>query len=738
MGVASGAIRAGQAFVELFVNSDNLVKGLTQAQARMSAWAAGLSKLGASTMGGGLPEPFASMLRFSASPAGLFTGVLAASKVWASSGEELVHLSAKTGIALDSLQKLSYAAQREGIDAGTMATGIKKMQQALDKAAYGGSEAIQAFNRLGLSVGDLRRMKPEEQFTAIADRISKIENPTTRAALAIALFGRSGTEMLPLIMEGSEDLENAMKRFEKLGMMRSGESIKAAKEYNHAIEDMEKLLKGTVLLVGGAVAPIMKQFVERVIEIVLEVRKWIREQQELIASATRVAATIVTIGASAMVMSKMISTAVTLTKTIALISTPVGALITLIGVMAAAWLKAKANGTSYGEEVARIIEGVVGKGHVGQLDDNMAQQKKHASMTGEAEAGMREKSITKTNEALRRMYAEIQAMEARRKSEGLYQWEHDNLNLLTVNYRRLMRARAEALGSGGFTYASEQEEAAAKGKAKAIDDAAEAMKAYLHNNRELMGELAQLQLAGGDDHTVAGKLAVKLRETDQKYNQKKAQAEEKGEDPALIERARQQEIANIKREAAYEQADRDAALTRATIENRIEATMEGISRERALLQSKHAAELEDAAKNGQDLAKLREKQAAETMKLEASTREGNRNLDREIARGKIEATMTGLAKEKALLAERHREELEDAQRQGLDLNKVKAKQMLEDQAFLLQKSQTSVTGTFSGRLQGMGMGNATERIASHTEAAKNLLQQIKQVLDQGGAVFATN
>ena len=40
-------------------------------------------------------------------------------------------------------------------------------------------------------------MRPEEQFKYLADRIAAIENPTQKAAAAMAVFGKSGTALLP-------------------------------------------------------------------------------------------------------------------------------------------------------------------------------------------------------------------------------------------------------------------------------------------------------------------------------------------------------------------------------------------------------------------------------------------------------------------------------------------------------------------------------------------------------------
>ena len=60
---------------------------------------------------------------------------------------------------------------------------------------------------LNLTVEDLNRLKPEKQFELIADRISKIPNPTARAAIAMQIFGKTGTSLLPMLAGGAKRME---------------------------------------------------------------------------------------------------------------------------------------------------------------------------------------------------------------------------------------------------------------------------------------------------------------------------------------------------------------------------------------------------------------------------------------------------------------------------------------------------------------------------------------------------
>ncbi len=124
-------------------------------------------------------------------------------------GSAMQDASDKTGIAIDQLQILQEAAKDNGIEDITGAIG--KMQKNLVEAvAKGTGPAAEALDLLGLKADDLINKLPTEQLKEIGDRINAIKNPALKTAEAIAIFGKSGKDLLPLFADG-EALDNATK-----------------------------------------------------------------------------------------------------------------------------------------------------------------------------------------------------------------------------------------------------------------------------------------------------------------------------------------------------------------------------------------------------------------------------------------------------------------------------------------------------------------------------------------------
>lgn len=150
--------------------------------------------------------------------------------------DALQRMSDKTGIASSGLQRL----QRAGDDAGNtldeMTNGITQMQNRLagnDKSAVG------ALERLHLKLTDLKQLGPDRQFMAISDAIRGVKDPADQVNIAMAIFGRQGASILPVIKRGFDDVKNSA-----VGM--SDESVKALDEVGDSFGRMWRTIKGGV------------------------------------------------------------------------------------------------------------------------------------------------------------------------------------------------------------------------------------------------------------------------------------------------------------------------------------------------------------------------------------------------------------------------------------------------------------------------------------------------------------
>lgn len=324
-------IRAGRAFVELGV-SDKLSAGLRRAQKRLEAFGESLRAVG---------------IRMAGIGAAAVGSLLGAARHFASVGDDLEEMSQRTGVSVEALSELGYAAELAGGDLETLETGLKHMQRSIVEAAQGSDSAQEALGRLGLSVADLSGLSPDEQFKRLADRIARVEDPALRVALAMQIFGRSGTKLLPLLAEGSKGIEALQEQARRLGLTISAETAHDAAELNDALDSLWRVVRQGVFTIGAALAPTLKDIAERITRVIVTATDWIKRNREVVVWALKVAAAVAVTGIALIVLGVAISGVGAAVGVLAglvagmgtvfgLIGTGIGALLSPIGLVVAA------------------------------------------------------------------------------------------------------------------------------------------------------------------------------------------------------------------------------------------------------------------------------------------------------------------------------------------------------------------------------------------------------------------
>lgn len=271
---SSGTIRAGRAFVELFADDSKLVRGLKRAAAKLKAFGESVRAMGLKLAGLG---------------SAMVAPLVASTKVFAQMGDDLAKMSGRTGVSVEALSELGFAADLGGASIEVLEAGLRKMQRTLVDAATGMASAQDALALLGLTVADLDQLSPERQFKLIADRLAAIEDPTVRAAAAMEFFGRSGTQLLPMLAGGAAGLEQLQEQARKLGLTVSTEDAKAAERFTDTLSILWKVLKQGVFVVGSALVPVLSQAAHGITRVAVVAADWIKRNKQLVVSVFHVA-----------------------------------------------------------------------------------------------------------------------------------------------------------------------------------------------------------------------------------------------------------------------------------------------------------------------------------------------------------------------------------------------------------------------------------------------------------------
>jgi hypothetical protein len=122
-------------------------------------------------------------------------------------GGMLGDLAEKFGVAASAIQKLGNSASLSGGSVEDVATALNKAA-IKSQQAVAGNEALQAsFAKIGLSLFDLARASPEQIMMAFADAMASGSIKGQEFALAVDLMGKSATNLLPMLSQGSAAIQ---------------------------------------------------------------------------------------------------------------------------------------------------------------------------------------------------------------------------------------------------------------------------------------------------------------------------------------------------------------------------------------------------------------------------------------------------------------------------------------------------------------------------------------------------
>lgn len=183
-------------------------------------------------------------------------------------GDEIGDTAEKLGVSTDALQFWRFAAESMGAEASELGTGFKILTKQAGEAALGNKEAGETFKKIGVDIKDAsgRTKDSATLFHDVGLALADVEDPAIRSTLAMKIFGKSGTALLPLFSKGSAGLDELSAKFDKLGGGLSGEALGALGDADQALRENElavRRLKGELSI---ALIPTFTRFVDGVSE----------------------------------------------------------------------------------------------------------------------------------------------------------------------------------------------------------------------------------------------------------------------------------------------------------------------------------------------------------------------------------------------------------------------------------------------------------------------------------------
>lgn len=114
-------------------------------------------------------------------------------------------MAEKTGDTAQNIASLAVAAGTAGTAMDTIVSASAKLTKGLTGVDDDSKAAGAAIAALGLSIDDFKKLRPADQIEAVAKALSGFQDGAQKTAVAMALFGKSGADLLPFLKEMGQE-----------------------------------------------------------------------------------------------------------------------------------------------------------------------------------------------------------------------------------------------------------------------------------------------------------------------------------------------------------------------------------------------------------------------------------------------------------------------------------------------------------------------------------------------------
>lgn len=184
------------------------------------------------------------------------TAMVAASVAALKYADEIDNVATANDVAIDSIVALSSALSQSGGKADNASKIMSSFAMYVDKAATGSFEAQKNFKTLGISLQDIGNMSMDKIFAKTVESIAQINDPVTRNAKAIELFGKAakGVDMIGFAQEmanasqvsdqTAKGIEQAAKFFDLMDRMAHKSAMTLTEVLTPTLTKINSLLDG--------------------------------------------------------------------------------------------------------------------------------------------------------------------------------------------------------------------------------------------------------------------------------------------------------------------------------------------------------------------------------------------------------------------------------------------------------------------------------------------------------------
>ncbi len=172
----------------------------------------------------------------------------------AAATNEIEKQSKLIGMSTDTFQKWAYAARMSDVQSQEFSFGLRLLSRNMEDASAGTGDAAKYFTAMGVSVKDAAgHLRPlNDVMLDIMDKFAEWEDGPRKIAISLALFGRGGEALIPLLNKGRDGFRDFATEAQKLGVVLSPELVRKGSEAEDGFKKLSAQWEATKNSFAGA------------------------------------------------------------------------------------------------------------------------------------------------------------------------------------------------------------------------------------------------------------------------------------------------------------------------------------------------------------------------------------------------------------------------------------------------------------------------------------------------------
>lgn len=231
---------------------------------------------GIASINEGMQRLNAMALKVAASSIAAGAGLVALTKPLADGAEHIDKFAKAFGMSNQRMQEMEFGFESLGAQGDDMSDVFLQISEKVRQATTGSKEAAKGFQDLGVSVGELKGLTPDQVFDRMIVGFRGVEDAQTKFALVSQLLGEDlGKKLLPIMTKGGVTLQQYSQIAKDAGVIMTDSQVETGKRVATTYRQLGAVIKALRMRIGLELMP----YVDRIGQ---KMWKWYQANKALI------------------------------------------------------------------------------------------------------------------------------------------------------------------------------------------------------------------------------------------------------------------------------------------------------------------------------------------------------------------------------------------------------------------------------------------------------------------------